>query len=226
MIRLLLGLTLLIASQSAFAQNLKGLPALPTSGPGFRGSVGIGFTDIGVVSPSTDFKLDRGTFISAQIERGFDFAHLYLVLGLSYMDAAGSANYNYTNLSSSKNYTLNDVGFRAKSYELNLGLKLKLIDDYWFRPYVEGGGIGSYNDISYGGLSSLQATGTDYKTSDIIMGSGYYYEGGLEIQFSDRFGVRLAARRSTNDTKPLDTLNKRSLKLSSDTYYLSATMGL
>lgn len=226
---ILIGLQLaaLTVSDSAFAQNMRGLPSIPTSGLGIRGSVGVGFADFSTVSPSADFKIERGTFFATQIERGFNVLHLYLTLGLNYMDASGVSNYYFTNLSSSTTYTLNDVTFRAQFYELTLGLKAKLIDDYWFRPYIEGGGIGRYNEISYGSkLGNLASTGSDFKGKDVIMGSGYYVEGGIEAQFAEKFGVKLAARRSNAETKPLDTINKRSLTLMNETYYLAVMFGM
>jgi hypothetical protein len=110
--------------------------------------------------------------------------------------------------------------------ELGLGFKLKLIDDYWFRPYVELGGLASYNEVSYKSKrDELSAQGSDYKTKDTIMGSGYYGEGGFEIQFSERFGVKLAARLSHERTKKLDTLDKTPLEYSAETYYLAGLVG-
>jgi hypothetical protein len=211
--------------------QIRGLPKLPTSagagGQSFKGSVGVGFTDFKTLAPHQDFRLDRGIFMATQLERSFELLHLYLTLGLSYMDAEGSANYSYTNLSSSNNYALQDVDFRARMFEVTLGLKLKLINDYWFRPYIEGGGIGSYNEVAYSAanLSPLSTTGNDYKKKDVIMGSGYYGEAGVEIEFNERFGVKLAARQSTVQTKKLETLSDRTLRLVNETYYFSMIFG-
>lgn len=227
LILIVLQLAALAVHDAALAQNMRGMPSIPTSGLGIRGSVGVGFADFTTVSPSADFKIERGTFLATQIERGFDVLHLYLTLGLNFMDASGVSNYSFTNLSSSTSYALSDVNFRAQFYELTLGLKAKLIDNYWFRPYIEGGGIGRYNEISYGSkLGSLASTGSDYKGKDVIMGSGYYVEAGIEAQFAEKFGVKLAARRSNAETKPLDTLNKRILTLMNETYYLAVMFGM
>jgi hypothetical protein len=210
----------------AGAQSLRGLPSIPKGGVGMQGSFGIGFTDIKTLSPSDDVKFDRGTYIMTQVERGFEVLHLYITLGFSYMDANGLANYSYTNLTSTTSYSLNDLDFRTKTYELSLGLKLKLIEDYWFRPYIEGGGLGNYNEITYGGkIVQLDATGTDYKRKDTIMGSGYYGEAGVEIEFGERFGVKLAARQSIIQTKELETLGDRTMRLRSETYYLALLFG-
>lgn len=223
-------LSLIFLSPLTFAQSIRGLPSLPKGGTaGLTGSVGIGFADFVTLSPAADHKQDRGTYINTSIERSFNFMQLYLTMGFNYMDAKGVANYSYTNLSSSHSYSLNDISFQSKTYELALGLKLKLIDDYWFRPYIEGGGMGNYNDVSYSfnstQLTTLTAVGSDYKTKDVIMGSGYYYEGGVEIMFSDKFGVKLSARQAVIQTKKLETLGDRVLRLRTENYYFSMLFG-
>lgn len=227
MIRALFFICFVFIAPNTFAAGVSGIPSLPTSGgAGMQGSVGIGFTDFNVLSPSDDFKIDRGTFIAATIERSFNVLHLYLTMSLSHMNAEGLANYNYTNLSSSTSYTATDVAFKAKMFDLGLGLKMKLIDEYWFRPYIEVGGLGGYDEVNYTGKTDvLNAQGSDYKKKDIIMGSGFYGEGGFEIQFGERFGVKIAGRYSEYRTKELETLNKRNLWFRSETYYLAALFG-
>lgn len=218
--------TIFMAGAAAQAQSIRGVPTLPKGGIGLTGSAGAGFADFRILSPKADYKLDRGTYVAGSVERGFEFLHLYLTFGLSYLDSTGIANYKYTNLSSSTSYTLNDVNFKSKTYEVSLGLKFKLIDEYWFRPYVEGGGVGNYNEVTYSSqINSLTTTGGDYKTKDVIMGSGYYGEGGIELQFAEKFGIKLAARQTVTQTKKLETLNGRSVRLIAETYYLSALIG-
>jgi len=214
------------SSEPAHAQ-LGSVPRLPTSGGlGLQGSAGVGFVDFTVVSPKPDIKIDRGTYIAASIERPFDFLHLYLTLGLSYLNAEGVANYRYRNLSSSVTFSANDVTFRSNVTDLSLGLKLKIIDNHWFRPYIEGGGLGGYHQLTYtSGQATLAAQGVGFKTKDVVMGTGYYGEGGLEAMFSERFGVRLAARQSHYSTKSLETLDSRPLRFRSETYYFSLLFG-
>lgn len=191
-----------------------------------QGSVGIGYTDFSIQSPSQNFKMDRGTFLMAQGERGFDVLNLYLTISLGYMTTSGTANYSYTNLSETQTYTASDANFDARLMQLGLGLKMKLIDDYWFRPYIEAGGLGSYDQISYTSKQDLlSAQGNGYKTKDTIMGYGYYGEAGFEIQFSDRFGVKIAARLGHEKTKKLETLANTPLEYNSETYYLAGLVG-
>lgn len=227
-IPLALTLLIILSPKASALQGLQNVPNLPTSGmKGFKGSVGAGFTDFNVISPNTDLKMERGIFIGGTIERAFNVLNLYLSLGLSYMNAQGTANYGYTDLSNSTAYSKNDVAFTATLYELNLGLKCKLIDDYWFKPYIEGGGVGSYNEVAYdqGALATMSGTGTDYKKKDVIMGSGYYGEAGLELEFTPTFGMKLGARQSTVQTKKLDTLSVRPLLIQSQTFFVSAIFG-
>lgn len=193
---------------------------------GVQGSVGAGFTEYKVISPNSDIEFDRGIYATAAGEKSFNFANLYLTISLGYMDVEGRANYNYTNLSSSTTYQVNDVSLKARMMELGLGLKMKLIDDYWFRPYLEGGALGSWHEVRYTSKSQeLNAIGSDYKSKDTIMGHGFYGEAGIEIQFSERLGVKLAGRLSESTTNALDTLAKRRLKYRGETFYLSALMG-
>lgn len=212
---------------TAHAQ-MPSMPRLPNStGLGLQGSVGAGFADFNIEDPKEDFQIDRGMYLAASIERGFNVMHLYLTLGLSHMTAEGTANYDYSNLSSSNTYTADDVKFKATVMDLSLGLKMKLIDNYWFRPYIEGGGLGGYHQISYQSkIQELGAQGNDYKNKDVVMGSGYYGEAGLEAMFSQKFGVRLAARQSWYQTKKLETLDDRALRFSTETYYFSLLFGM
>lgn len=227
MFRSLMILGVIFSSSLTHAQSIRGLPSLPTGGLGFRGSAGVGFADFKTHTPALDYKLERGTYFAAALERGFNVLHLYLTFGINYMSAEGIANYDYSNLSSSTTYSLNDVPFKSTMYEATLGLKFKLIDNYWFRPYIEGGGIGSYNQVAYGTkISTLSSQGTDYKAKDVIMGSGYYGEGGVEIAFNDKFGVRLAARQAIMQTKKLETLGNRPVRMQNEIYYLSLLFGM
>lgn len=195
------------------------------SGAGVQGSAGVGYADFTIVSPEGEARIDRGTFVAAAIERAF-VPHFYLTLTLSHMNSEGVANYDYTNLSSSTTYTATDVNFRAKLNDLGIGFKLKVIDGYWFRPYLEAGGLGGYHQINYTSKQAVLAgQGSDYKMKDTIMGSGYYGEAGIEVAFTDKFGVKLSGRKSYYDTKEMETLGNRSLRFETETYYLSAIMG-
>ncbi len=219
-------LPFLLISSQAFAQ-LSGAPRIPTSGfAGLQGSVGVGFVDYNIQSPRADLKIDRGMMLHGSIERGFNVLHLYLTLGLSHTTAEGVSNYSYTNLSSSTTFSATDVKFKSSITDLSLGIKLKLIDNYWFRPYVEGGGLGGYHQINYTSKTAdLAAQGLDYKTKDVVMGTGYYGEGGIEAMFSEKFGVKLAARQSVYQTKKMETFGDKPLRFTTETYYFSALFG-
>ncbi len=189
---------------------------------GVAGSLGGGYTDFYVISPAQNFKLDRGVFLAGAGERGFNFLNLYLTFTLSMMIAEGVTNYDYTTLNN-QNYTATDVQFRSNMLEANLGLKFKLIDNYWVRPYAEAGGIGGYHEVSYTNKQAeLSAQGSDFKRKDAIMGGGHYKEFGIEVDFSEAFGIKVAARFSEFETKKLETLANQPIRFKAETYYLSA----
>ena len=223
-----LALFILFFGAFAQAQGVRGMPSLPSSESlGLQGSAGVGFADFGIISPEADLRINRGTYVAVAIERGFEILNLYLTLSLSNMTAEGTSNYSYSILSNTKTYTATDMKFKSNITDLGLGLKFKIIDGYWFRPYVEGGVLGGYHQISYNSASTAFAgQGTDYKSADVVMGSGHYGEGGIEIMFSERFGVKLAGRASSYQTKDMETFDKRSLRFRTETYYFSMLFGM
>ena len=219
--------SMIFASISQAQLAPRNMPKLPTSGGlGIKGSIGVGFTDFTIMDPVANFSLDRGTYTTAAFERGFDAFQLYFTVGLGHMTGSGRANYNYRNLSTSTSYSTNDIAFNASMFDLSAGFKLKLIDNYWFGPYIEAGGMGSFHEITYTSkLSVLDAQGSDAKKKDVVLGSGYYGEAGIDVLFSQKFGLKLAGRFAEERTKELETLNKSTISFRSETYYFSALIG-
>ena len=81
MLRLLMTFfILLIASLCQADLKPRGLPNLPTSGLGIKGSVGVGFTDFTILDPTANFSLDRGTYTTLGLQRGFDAMNLYFTM--------------------------------------------------------------------------------------------------------------------------------------------------
>lgn len=192
---------------------------------GVNGSAGFGIIDWTVLEPGTArFRFDQGTFAALSVERGFNFFNLYLTLALGYMRGTGQVNYNYTTLAGT-NYQAEDVSFTMELFQAGLGLKLKIIDGYWFRPYVEGGGTGGYFTLRYDNLRQklpvAQQNDLDYKTNDSLLDFGRYAEGGVEIAFSDMFGIRGAARFIDSETKKLKTLDDKVLRYQAAIYYMA-----
>ncbi len=192
---------------------------------GVSGSAGAGFATWNVLEPGTsNFRFDQGQFASVSGERGFGVLNLYLNLSLAFLQGAGQVNYRYTTLSNEQ-YTANDVNFSTELFQAGLGFKLKIIDGYWFRPYVEGGGLGGWFKIKYNNLSSkvtsVPADQTNYKREDSLLDFARYAEAGIEISFSSVFGIRPAARFIEGETKPLLTLENKSLRYQAAIYYLA-----
>jgi len=207
-----------ILSQGARAQDAGSFKINPS---GIAGSAGAGIVIFDVSKPAADFALDQGIYGAVQGERGLGFAHLYLTLSLGYLQTEGQTKYNYSTLSGD-NYTGDDVKFKASVFQGGLGLKFKVLQESWVRPYVEAGGSGGYYQIAYTNAgSTVTGPGSDKKEKDAILDFGTYYEGGTEIAFSETFGIRVAARFTANQTKPVVTLGKQKIQYKSEIYYLS-----
>jgi hypothetical protein len=213
-----------LTTSSAWAARPSASPSATDLTPkGVRGYAGFGVVNWTVLEPdSARFRFDQGTFATLGGERGFGFLNLYLNFSLAYMRGAGQVNYDYSNLSG-EHYTGSDVNFNMDLFEAGLGLKLKLIDGFWFRPYIEGGGTAGYFTITYTNLSqklTSQLTG-NYKTSDSLLSFSRYTEAGLEIDFSDTFRIRPTVRFISTETKPLVTLAEKRLHYEAAVYYLA-----
>lgn len=192
---------------------------------GISGSLGAGFITWTTLEPGTaNLRFDQGQFVALAGEKGFNILNLYLNLSVAYLKGTGQVNYKYRTLSDEL-YTATDVNFTNELFQAGLGLKLKIIDGYWFRPYIEGGGTGAWFKITYDNLPSkvvsTPANKTNYKKEDSLLDFGRYVEGGIEISFSDNFGLRPAARFIDSETKKLLTLDDKSLRYQAAVYYLA-----
>lgn len=212
--------TLLFVASTAHAQyNFQ-----PT---GIMGSAGFGFANFDTKAPLTqNFEIDDGVFAAVGGEKGMA-GNFYLTISLNYLKTKGDTIYNYTTTNGATNYTSPGVvPFDLNLFQAGLGVKLKLIDDYWIRPYVEGGGLFGYMQLRYTNLvvgTNVTATGPDtgLKRDDSLFDFGYYGEGGLELAFSDTFGLRLACRMTKNKTKEFETLDEKKVEYESQVYYFS-----
>ncbi len=190
---------------------------------GVTGWAGVGFANFTVKNPESGYKLDRGQAITPGGEKGFNVLNLYLTFGFNYLTTTGQSQYAYQTLSG-ESYSATDVNFRAELFQASLGLKFKIFDGGWFKPYVEGGGMFGYYaqkyDFNSAQRTALDATGTNYKKEDAIIDMGNYVEGGLEILFSDSFGLKAGARLIRGDTKEVETLGKAKVRYEAEVFYL------
>ncbi|MES2767696.1 MAG: outer membrane beta-barrel protein [Bdellovibrionota bacterium] len=220
--KILLVLFALFITSTSYAQFTSIRPT------GIVGSAGFGFVNFDTSEPLTQsFEIDDGVFTAVGGEKGLGAANLYLTISLNYLKAKGDTIYNYTTTSGATNYTSNGVvPFNLDIFQAGLGLKLKLIDDYWIRPYIEAGGLFGYFQVKYTNLSvgtNVNVTGTDtgMKKDDSLFDFGYYGEAGAELAFSDTFGVRVAMRMTKSKTKEFETLADQEVEYESQVYYLS-----
>ncbi len=218
-----LSLFLFLTATAAKAQNTSGFKP-----SGINGSAGVGFVEWEILEPlSSNMRFDQGQFVAIAAEKGFNFFNLYLNLSLAYMKTTGQTIYSYSNLSG-ESYAANDVNFSSELFQAGLGLKWKIIDGYWIRPYIEAGGTGGYFTIKYDNLDSkVVSTPTgqkNYKKTDSLLDFGRYGEGGAEISFSNTFGLRFAMRVIESRTKKFKTLGDAEIQYKANIYYMALLM--
>lgn len=205
--------------------SLGSIPALAQSFGGsnlaFRGMagyLGFGVAEFTVLNPSTNFRMDQGTFVYLGGEKQIGLTGLFITIGINYMDSAGQSFYDYTTLGGN-NYTQSgaQLDFDSEHLQLGLGLKFKLFPTSFFRPYGEGGGLFGYHTIRYSGANNdylLNGGASDggQNTEDGLTGFGYYLEAGVEIDFSELWGIRAGARYQITETRPFETLGEQKVK--------------
>ena len=198
---------LLVGSEQALAQSFGG------SNLGFRGMagyLGFGVAEFTVLSPSSAFRMDQGTQFYLSGEKEIGQTGFFITFSLSMMDSSGQSFYDYTQLGGNRYNTApgNQVDFDSNHMQLGLGLKFKIFPTSWFRPYGEGGGLFGYHEIQYSIAASQLDSPPDnnFKTKDGLTGFGYYVEAGVEIDFSEIWGIRTGVRYQLTETRPFETL--------------------
>jgi len=214
-------LFLFIAASSARAGGDRTIYINPT---GFNGHVGGGFSNFTVSSPSSEFKFDPGLSVNFGGEKGLGALNLALTFGINYLTAQGQAHYRYKTLSGTT-YNALDANFKQDLFEVSLGMKFRLIDGFFIKPYVEGGGSFGYSVLQFNftDAQKLAFGNTNYKSQDSLFALGKYAEGGAEISFSPTFGLYLAAREEWIETKEFDTLYSSSTNLPQKLIFATTT---
>ncbi len=226
--RLLVSLTIVVFSTVATAQSsFKGSPF--GSGFGLKGVNtygGFGFAEYDVKSPENNFRMDQGIFAFIGGERDINDHGLSVTVSFNYMTTEGQSFYDYSTLGGVR-YTGTDIAFDSTNYQLGLGFKQRFFPSGWFRPYVEAGGLFGYHEIKYkGNLSAIQmvAGGGDpnaYKRKDGLTGVGYYGEAGVEVDFSETYGIRVGGRYQITETRAFETLADEKVKFDTLVFQLA-----
>jgi hypothetical protein len=213
--KMIVVLAILSLSPAAWSQSFGG------SNLAFRGMagyLGFGVADITVVNPAANFELNQGTYVYLGGEKQIGLTGLFITIGINFMEAGGSSFYDYTTLGG-QNYTQSgtELNFDSSHLQLSLGLKFKIFPTGWFRPYGEGGGLFGYHTINYSGnndnyLLNGGASDGGQNTEDGLIGFGYYAEAGIEIDFSELWGIRTGVRYQITETRPFETLGEQKVK--------------
>lgn len=186
---------------------------------------GFGFADFEVKSPASNFRMNKGIYAFIGGERDVNENGLSVTISFNYMATDGQAAYDYSTLGGVQ-YTGTDINFNSTNYQLGLGLKQRFFSSSWFRPYLEVGGLFGYHEVSYtGDLSAIAMNGAGdpngFKRKDGLMGFGYYGEGGVEVDFSETYGVRIGGRYQITETRDFETLANQKIKFEALVFQLA-----
>lgn len=205
-----------LAPLCAYGQNFRG--SFAGSGlRGINGAAGFGFAEFDVESPGQQFTMDDGVFAYVGGERSINDRGLFLTLSFNYMKTEGESFYNYTTLGGTVTYQGSNIPFDSENYQLALGIKQKFFPNDWFRPYIEGGGLFGFHEIKHNGNTTSITCGgcgdpNGFKSDDTLAGFGYFGEAGIEVDFSENYGVRAGARYQFTETREFETLANQKLR--------------
>jgi opacity protein-like surface antigen len=202
----------IICSSQAFGQSFGGTNL---AFRGMAGYLGFGVAEFTVLNPTTEFRMDQGTMVYLAGEKEIGKTGLFITISVNYMQSSGQSFYDYTQLGGTQynNQPGTQIDFDSNHLQLGLGGKFKLFPTTWFRPYGEGGGLFGYHTINYKPRTGQLTVGDNQqKNKDGLTGFGYYTEAGLEIDFSDQWGIRVGARYQVTETRPFVTLGNQKIK--------------
>lgn len=184
--------------------------ALAEAGWGLRSYAGAGYANLNVSNSSTTLDMNGGFFIYLGVEKTLTDNGLSLTGMFNYTRANGDAQYRYT--SAGTTFTSNgDIDADWNTYQLSLGLRQRFYPWPWFRPYIEGGGLYGFHQLSYGDTDNITPS-PGAKTKENFTGSGFYGEAGVDIDIADGFGTRLGVRYQNSTTEAVETLDNQKLK--------------
>lgn len=182
---------------------------------GMAGYLGFGVAEFTVLNPTSAFRMDQGTQFYLSGEKEIGKTGLFITISFNYMDSSGQSFYDYTQLGGAQYFTApgTQIDFDSNHMQLGLGAKFKIFPTSWFRPYGEGGGLFGYHTINYKPRTGQLNNGDGgQKDKDGLTGFGYYMEAGVEIDFSEIWGIRAGARYQITETRPFETLGNQKVK--------------
>ena len=213
-IKFLIISAVILLSQSAFSQSFGGTQFTPY---GLSGYLGFGVAEFTVLNPSMNFRMDQGTYVYLAGDKQIGKTGLFITFSLNYMDTSGQSFYNYTTLGGTQyvhdTAVTSEIDFDSENIQLGLGLKFKIFPTSFFRPYGEAGGLFGYHTITYNPLpNEITPNDGGFKDKDGLTGFGYYAEAGVEVDFSDLWGIRAGVRYQITETRPFETLANEKVK--------------
>ncbi len=137
----------------------------------------------------------------------------HLVGAIQYKKSNGTLNYNYIS-PSGVNYQASKVNFAFDNLDVQLGLRLKFLENSGIRPFIEGGVNGGFTQFTYDNTlktAAIVAAGSDYRSSDSALDFGMYSSFGIELQLTHSICLTPAVKYEHNSTRAVPTLGNLSL---------------
>ena len=184
---------------------------------GMSGYLGFGVAEFSVLNPANNFRMDQGQYLYLAGEKPIGMTGLSITFSVNFMETGGQSFYDYTTLGGTQYQNdpsvASEIDFDSEHLQLGIGFKFKIFPTSWFRPYGEAGGLFGYHTINYS-PSAGEITPNDggFKDKDALVGFGYYGEAGVEIDFSEAWGIRTGIRYQITETREFETLANQSVE--------------
>ncbi len=164
----------------------------------------------GIDSSAVDTEFLPG--IRGEIEYSHaNYPRLSIFTSITYNQAQGSTQYDYTDPDDLNNTQIDDVETKVSVTRMNLGLRMKLIEQKDLTLYGGAGfQFGALNlNLDRSDFKGKAGVSDDFEQNEHKNFRGIFAELGGEMKLNETFGVRLAAHVSTVSTNKFEILGDK-----------------
>ncbi|MES2527238.1 MAG: outer membrane beta-barrel protein [Bdellovibrionota bacterium] len=176
----------------------------------------------GLNSSSVDSSILPG--VRGEIEYGHaSFPRFTVFSSIAYFQGPGKVQYDYTDPDDLNNTQIDNVQTKVSVTRLNLGLRMKLIEQKDLSLYAGAGFMfGALNlNLDRGNFKGKAGPSDDFEQNEHKNFRGYFGELGGEMKLNQNFGVRLSGQISTATTNTFEILDDSKVSFSQMSVALS-----
>ncbi len=176
----------------------------------------------GIDSSSVDASLLPG--IRGEIEYGHaSYPKFTVFSSITYFQGPGRTQYDYTDPDDLNNTQIDDVQTKVSLTRMNLGLRMKLIEQKDLSLFAGAGfQFGALNlNLDRSNFKGKAGPADDFEQNEHKNFRGYFGELGGEMKLNETFGVRLAALISTVSSNSFEILDDSKVNFNLMTVALS-----